>query len=244
MPIDLTNAVVATPPPLGVQTSDANVASLPVVNPPQTGVTTSMAPLIAEGVKLVKCVLVLTAGAIILLLAVFAGFEIVARSKVTGAYNKAISEAIDVRQAEGRSNVNLLIAELRRANDDVNWTMSPAEQADAVAALKEILSTYLPTDSQKTDLATCLPVLPSTDANRASVLARCLNAVTALVPATNEATARVKLLEDIEKQADEEDQAFRAYWMQVSQMILLNIFFPLLTALLGYIFGTQQASKP
>jgi hypothetical protein len=245
MAIDLTNVAQAVPPPVGVQTvMDGNLATAPEVKPPPTGVTASMAPLIAEGVKLVKCVLFLTAAAIVLLLVFFAIFEEGERSKVARVYDQAVSEAVNVRPPNTRSDISLLVAELRRANDDSSWAMSPAETTDASIALKEIASIYLPTDEQKKDLATCVPIMPSTDANRATVLARCLNTITNLVPVTNDATARVKLLEEILKQADDNDQVFRTYWMQVSQMILMNIFFPLLTALLGYVFGTQQASKP
>ena len=38
---------------------------------------------------------------------------------------------------------------------------------------------------------------------------------------------------DLQKQSDEQRQAFRAFWLQVAQLILMNLFFPLLTALLG-----------
>src|SRR5665213_4589092 len=156
--IDLTTAATSTPPP--------------------TGITAAMAPLIAEGVKLVKLVLYLTAGAIVLLIVVFAIFESTARKRSVDLYSRAAAEAVAVRPANDRDNINLFIAELHRANSDTSWMMSPAEAADAAVALKEISSLYLPTDSQKTDLAGCLPLRSSTDSAREAALSKCLAAVT------------------------------------------------------------------
>lgn len=34
--------------------------------------------------------------------------------------------------------------------------------------------------------------------------------------------------------------AFREFWLKIVQMVLLNVLLPVLTALLGYIFGTQS----
>jgi hypothetical protein len=37
-------------------------------------------------------------------------------------------------------------------------------------------------------------------------------------------------------------QSLHLFWIQAAQLILLNLLLPLLTALFGYIFGTQQGS--
>lgn len=37
--------------------------------------------------------------------------------------------------------------------------------------------------------------------------------------------------------------ASREFWMKLGQMILLNLLLPVLTALLGYVFGSKQASR-
>jgi hypothetical protein len=39
-------------------------------------------------------------------------------------------------------------------------------------------------------------------------------------------------------------QDTRDFMMKVSQLILISILLPILTALLGYIFGTQQSGSP
>lgn len=38
-----------------------------------------------------------------------------------------------------------------------------------------------------------------------------------------------------------ERASFRSFWLSLTQMILLNVLLPVLTALLGYVFGTTQA---
>ena len=37
-----------------------------------------------------------------------------------------------------------------------------------------------------------------------------------------------------------ERASFRSFWLGLTQMILLNVLLPVLTALLGYVFGTAQ----
>lgn len=37
--------------------------------------------------------------------------------------------------------------------------------------------------------------------------------------------------------------AFRTFWFDTLQLILLNVLFPTLTALLGYVFGTSRNSS-
>ncbi len=40
-----------------------------------------------------------------------------------------------------------------------------------------------------------------------------------------------------------ERQSFREFWLRMVQMVLLNVLLPVLTALLGYVFGTQTTRQ-
>ncbi|KZN45546.1 hypothetical protein [Pseudoalteromonas luteoviolacea] len=51
-----------------------------------------------------------------------------------------------------------------------------------------------------------------------------------------EADKTVSLFTEIAQQRSE----FRAFWFDTLQLILLNVLFPTLTALLGYVFGTSR----
>jgi hypothetical protein len=37
--------------------------------------------------------------------------------------------------------------------------------------------------------------------------------------------------------------AFREFWLRMVQMVLVNVLLPVLTALLGYVFGTQVSRR-
>jgi hypothetical protein len=41
----------------------------------------------------------------------------------------------------------------------------------------------------------------------------------------------------------EEEAGFREFWLKVFQMVLLNVLLPVLTAILGYTFGSSQSTK-
>jgi hypothetical protein len=45
------------------------------------------------------------------------------------------------------------------------------------------------------------------------------------------------------KVMQQEKQHYRDYMMQMSQMILLNLLLPTLTAILGYIFGSREENR-
>jgi hypothetical protein len=54
---------------------------------------------------------------------------------------------------------------------------------------------------------------------------------------------RLRLLREIAKDIRDYHQAFRSFWLQAGQLILLNLLLPILTALLGYIFGSAQSGR-
>lgn len=41
----------------------------------------------------------------------------------------------------------------------------------------------------------------------------------------------------------EERESFREFWLRVMQMVLLNVLLPVLTALLGFVFGTHTQRR-
>jgi hypothetical protein len=51
---------------------------------------------------------------------------------------------------------------------------------------------------------------------------------------------RLRLMKEYAQDAHEHRQAFRSFWLQAAQLVLLNLLLPLLTALLGYIFGSRE----
>jgi len=45
---------------------------------------------------------------------------------------------------------------------------------------------------------------------------------------------------ELSKDLETHQAAFHSFWVQMAQMVLLNLLLPLLTGLFGYIFGTRQ----
>lgn len=58
-------------------------------------------------------------------------------------------------------------------------------------------------------------------------------------PSPPSAETMEKVLQAMQKLTDSR-QAARAFWKEVLQTILVNIFLPVLTSILGYIFGTSR----
>jgi hypothetical protein len=66
---------------------------------------------------------------------------------------------------------------------------------------------------------------------------------TALAVDSPQREALRKDVQDIIKELADMKQSRRAFWVQFSQMILLNLLLPVLTAILGYVFGTSSVKE-
>jgi hypothetical protein len=163
-------------------------------------------------------------------------------TKANRLYEGAISAALSTSSPSAAENSNTLLAELRLAQADPSWTLTPIQLAAATASLKQLSSDTSLTADQRSALLPCIPIPLSSSSDRAAILDKCVNTVAQLSLTQGIIADRVKLLEDIQKTSDEERQSFRTFWLQIAQMVLMNLFFPLITALLGYIFGTQRAN--
>ena len=54
---------------------------------------------------------------------------------------------------------------------------------------------------------------------------------------------RLRVMRDFTKDIHENHQSLRTFWISAAQLILVNVLLPLLTALLGYIFGRESTSR-
>ncbi len=50
-------------------------------------------------------------------------------------------------------------------------------------------------------------------------------------------------ISSLSRSLESERDAFRIFWFDTLQLILLNVLFPTLTALLGYVFGTSRSNN-
>jgi hypothetical protein len=240
MAVDLSAAQPAAPAPFNVQEA-RRVIDAPSVSPPAFGATAQMAPLTAAGLELIKLVLYLTAAAIVLLVVVLSVTEYRGFSRTNEVLDGAVAEAASTPDATDADRFKRLSAQMRLAQVDPAWTLSPGELVGAKADLNQLASAAATTPGQRAALAPCIPLPPASTATRGEIVDKCVATIAQLGASQTAAGDRVKLLEELQKQSDDERQAFRTFWMQVAQLILMNLFFPVITALLGYIFGTQRA---
>jgi len=56
-------------------------------------------------------------------------------------------------------------------------------------------------------------------------------------------TAEMNMVKEFIAQLEVQRKAFREFWLQFMQMILLNLLLPVLTAILGYIFGSKVSDQ-
>jgi hypothetical protein len=53
-------------------------------------------------------------------------------------------------------------------------------------------------------------------------------------------TAAIKEFKELYVALESQRTSFRTFWFDTLQLVLLNVLFPTLTALLGYVFGTSK----
>jgi hypothetical protein len=237
------------PPPTGLPPPEA-------VKPLAGAVAADMPPITRAGVVLAKTVLCYIAGTIVLLLAILTLTEV-----IDAQHQYALQD--DFTRQASLSPVLPDAAKLeawRSGLNELSVNVSRAATADQQNAWRELYDRLRLNDSisqrQAGILTPC--VAPSgTEPSRTQPplprqatleqLAACADLLHTLETESRSAavnTDKIKLLSDFAKEAASEHQNSRSFWLQIAQLILLNLLLPILTALLGYIFGTQQVPTP
>lgn len=125
---------------------------------------------------------------------------------------------------------------------------APQSSIDAARqALDDVRNLGLLTKPQMARLEACVAQAATPQPNAGTLVDDCALIVTtlkSLADARSTDLDRIRLLKDFSKDVRDQHQAFRSFWLQAAQLVLLNLLLPVLTALLGYIFGTQQAQRP
>lgn len=264
MPLNITqtddpavpNLVIEEVPPLPV-----GPAGAPGVAPAAIpGVSISvMPPVAAAGVRLAKIVLAITAGSIAGLILYLVTMEFIVRGDVRDAYQQVFNPSRIGSEFYTLGRLEKLLLDLATARRDPNWLMSKESLQNAesiMAMLKQLPSV---TTTQKAQLADCVPLPPASipassngpviippPMSRDDKLDRCIATIEYIRQAALEAAAGVtdaQLATESATKINEHRQSLHTFWVQAAQLILLNLLLPLLTALFGYIFGTQQAQR-
>ncbi len=242
--VTVSQAPAVAPQPVTVQPSPAfGQAS---TTPASVGVSAQeMPPHVFAGFKLAKIVLTITAGSILLFFFYLFAMDWLIGSDIRDAYQKVL--------VSNRVGAELLtLTEIQKFSADLDYSRkTPTAQwsAESMQNAQDVLKlvNQLPgvTTDQKAELKDCVP--PPTDNTRANKIDACLVTVEGINQAALSAaaaTADAKVASDATFRLGEQRQSLHSFWVQAAQLVLLNLLLPLLTALFGYIFGTQQGQNP
>lgn len=214
------------------------------VTPRSFGVmATPMGELAKAGVGLADFVLRMIVGAVAILLIM----ALISEWRETTASNKAAELTLTAlptgAPATEDKQLSGVVSLLRQAAANPALVLPPVEIENARMLIDKALKLTAITSEQKASLdKKCIPLPQRTAKDRAAILERCAATLaTVFAPATPDAQ-RLGLIKELQKAQAEERTARRAFWMQIAQLVLINLLLPILTALLGYIFGTRQAS--
>jgi len=241
------NAMRAGPPDLAVQASGGSGGdgSPPVDVPTTAGVTASLDPKAAAGVSLAKFVLWIATASIGLLLAYLLVMDLVVAWNVGSAYNQVLNTTRTGSELYTLDRIKRFEDGLTDLLKNPTKVMSSDDLQNATVIVEMLDQLPSLTSAQKAQLEHCSSPPPTTiQPSRNGELSGCLEILTGTEQAALQAaasTASVQAAGESANKINEQRQAFHTFWIQAAQLILLNLLLPLLTALFGYIFGTQQA---
>lgn len=246
------NAQEVTARPLALRANETpavaanlqEVRALPEVTAGALGLSANLMPAVAAaGVDLAKAVLKIVAGVILILIGYLVWMDYSIAGNVADSYKQVLSPSRMGSEFFTLDRLEQFASDLNAARANPNQTMSAESDQRGREVIKILGDLPSLTSIQKTQLNQCLP-LP-TDASRSEKLAQCIavaeNVRQAALGAAASTMTGQMASESVGKIQDQR-QSLHTFWIQVAQLILLNLLLPLLTALFGYIFGTQQAA--
>lgn len=209
---------------------------------PIADIKASLPPVLSAGVQLAKFVLWLAVLSIVALLAYLYRMDSTIGTDLEAAYKPAISQSQFGLQLEVVGRIDRLWSDLSAAKtaQTPSWSPESLQNAKSTMALLERLSAL--TESQRETLNACIPLPP--DAEREPKLQACVDTMATLRRAAFQATGSTaaQTAGELADRVNAQRKSLHDFWLQAAQLILLNLLLPLLTALLGYVFGTQQVS--
>lgn len=202
-------------------------------------------PVIDAGVKLAKLVLYIAAGSIVVLIVYLISMDLVIGSDIHKSYDHILNPSRIGSEFYMLGRLEQLSVDLSAARKDPAVKLSAESLQNAESILKTVDALPSVTTTQKDRLAACIP-LPEANDSRNGKLDLCISIIENIRQAALEAaagTTNAQVASDAVTKTNEHRQSLHTFWIQAAQLILLNLLLPLLTALFGYIFGTQQAQR-
>lgn len=201
-----------------------------------------LSPAAAAGFKLAKIVLEYMAVAMVLMLIIIAVVEL-----INSNHEYAMQDTIAQQTARTATLPDVARLEAWRTGlQGLAATPPVAPTAEQLAAWRDLYDllriNVAVSQSQAQTLSACAQPLAAKLAS--TQLSSCEDLIALLEVEARGAAAdldKIRLLTEFSKEVASSHQNTRTFWLQITQLILLNLLLPILTALLGYIFGTHQA---
>ncbi len=240
----------ASPPGLGAEAMAGgvppNLNKLEADTPPSIGASAAkvLSGVTKAGVTLSYFVLTIVTGSIVLLLVVLVWLNFSVGNDVKRAYAQVMNPSRISSEFYILGSLEALVGDFKRASDDERWTMSNASATNEATLTAFLAKLPSVTSSQRSIMAACHPLPEGTLRN--PTIEKCITVLNDVRQAALEAAASTNNVQVAGEAADKllaHRQALLSFWLQAAQLILLNLLLPLLTALFGYIFGTQQAEQ-
>ncbi|PWB81220.1 MAG: hypothetical protein C3F11_15750 [Methylocystaceae bacterium] len=221
----------------GINIKDANLASPRGVNVS----VEKMEPTAAAGVLLAKIVLAIMSAAIAILSLYLFVMDIYGSAEIGGLYNRILNPDRIGSELYMSGRIDKAIADMRIFEKDGKAPLSDEASKNVKAVIKLVDKLQSVPASQKNSIRQC--DAPPPDVSRGASVKSCVAAMESLRDAAVEASmgpANAQIVADYAAKLSEQRQSFHNFWIQAAQLILLNLLLPLLTALFGYVFGTQR----
>ena len=211
---------------------------------PGVSAVVSLPPTAAAGVVLAKIVLAITAGSIAAFILYLIFMDITVASDVNSAYQQVYSVGPMGAEFNMVQSIEAVSTDLNKAKDPkFQLSADIIKKEEDIGASVAQLPSVLP--AERSVLTTCAPP-PTDQATRESAIDQCLNLLAQLkegLLAEASSVAHSQAAADAVNKIGEQRQSLHTFWIQAAQLVLLNLLLPLLTALFGYIFGTQQSQR-
>jgi hypothetical protein len=255
-------AVPVAPPAIDVQDSSAPpepgipidaIATARPVEPSPLSVS-GLPPLTRVGYELARFVLWIICGAIAATFLCLIAIEI----ENLRATNSASTELLGYTGAMSdpdrlRKEMAGAIAVFRNAVNQPAAATGRDDRALVADMARDLRESRRLTEQQSKQLDGCVAqlALPPGGAvanatDRQTALEDCIKMLAAIDLGTISQGLDIEYLRtrrEIAKDMLDARQAVRSFWLSIAQLVLLNLLLPILTALLGYIFGTQQGTR-
>lgn len=205
------------------------------------GARATMPPITAAGVELAKIVLGYIAAAMVLLLVIITVVEVIDATHEYSLQDNIAQQAARISAMPDAERLEAWRAGLKSLAATPSVPPTTDQQNAWRFTYDSLRMTGAASQLQAATLSAC--VAPVASKPQAAQLTNCDDVLAMLANQSRGAAGdldKIRLLAEFNKEVGSSHQNTRTFWLQIAQMILLNLLLPILTALLGYIFGTHQ----